>query len=1000
MLSPGQEIEIQGFTSYDANAPIIVKPTIRATAETREVSPKRMDPQFLWDGKADYQLVEVTGTLVERLALDSEHARYRVSVGGRDAECTVATSEAYGLTSLVGADVLIRAVPIALRNASKTIFGLQLYVPLPGNIIAASPRQAAPAPVTSEQRRTPAGQGLPLLTSAAQVKSLSHEEADRHYPVRIRAVVTFLNPEWSGAILQDHSAGVYAWVDPQDRQGWRFGDLVEIEGVTNSGGFTPTIWARAARRLGSGVLPTPREFHGQRVLGSDENSWMRLFGVVRSVGKWQKTGLTLNVGSSSGLVPVRIVDPGALQQPEQLVDAEISVDAVGSPLFDHQRHVYGFQLLAQSDRQLKVTQTSAASFAAVPAVPLESLQRFNAFSPLTHRIKVSGAVVLRQHDGDIYVANEDGGVCVRGSGPTDVRAGDQVEAVGFLPARSLWLVLEDAIFRASGPARLPAPKDVTVDAAADGSYDARLVRLNAFLVSHNLVRGDHLLTMSAGRRQFTAVLEHPQYVDFLESLPKGSKLQLTGICHVDFDTSQFPPRPNAFKILIPSTQDIQLLEKAPWWNLTRALIASGVMASVVLLPFAWVIILRRRVAAQAAVLRERMEHEGRLRARLEDAERMESLGRLAGGVAHDFNNLLTVINGYCELLLNDPDVGESLKSTITEICKAGSRAAAVTRQLLAFSRRQILQPRVVDLNSVVAETEGMLQRLMGERIRLEVELKAKPGMVNADPAQITQVLLNLAANARDAMPHGGRLLIRTSDDNKRNVDGCPQGEGSWFGDEVERDSRGSYVSLSVADEGMGMDEQTLSHIFEPFFTTKDIGKGTGLGLATVFGIVKQSKGCISVQSAPGQGSAFQIFLPRASSTPEPGPGEGPRDLAGKETILVVEDQPEVLALVKTVLTQFGYSVLGSTDPQESLALMRDNLGTIQLVITDMIMPGMSGRQVAAEMERIQPGIRILFMSGYTHSEIDKEGLIENGLHFIQKPFTPEALAEKVREVLA
>jgi signal transduction histidine kinase/CheY-like chemotaxis protein len=505
--------------------------------------------------------------------------------------------------------------------------------------------------------------------------------------------------------------------------------------------------------------------------------------------------------------------------------------------------------------------------------------------------------------------------------------------------------------------------------------------------------------MRAGRRQFTAVLEHPQYLGFLESLTQGSELQLTGICHVDFDASRFPPRPISFKILIPSIKDIHILQKAPWWNLTRALIASGVMASVVLLALVWVIVLRRRVAAQAAVLRERMEREVQLRARLEDAERMESLGRLAGGIAHDFNNLLTVINGYGELLLTNPDLGESLKSTIQEICNAGSRAAALTRQLLAFSRKQVLQPRVIDLNSVVAETEGLLRRLMGERIQLEVDLKAKAGMVNADPAQIAQVLLNLAVNGRDAMPDGGRLLIRTSDDNE-SVDGCRHGECSWFDDDVERESRGSYVSLSVADEGAGMDEQTLPHIFEPFFTTKDIGKGTGLGLSTVFGIVKQSKGCIIVQSAPGQGSTFHVFLPRASGTPKPAPSNGRRDLTGKETILVVEDQPEVLALVTTVLKQFGYSVLGSTDPKESLALMRDNLGTIQLVITDMIMPGMSGRQLAAEMERIQPGIRILFMSGYTHSELDKEGLIDNGLHFIQKPFTPEALAEKVRAVLA
>jgi CheY-like chemotaxis protein len=344
-----------------------------------------------------------------------------------------------------------------------------------------------------------------------------------------------------------------------------------------------------------------------------------------------------------------------------------------------------------------------------------------------------------------------------------------------------------------------------------------------------------------------------------------------------------------------------------------------------------------------------------------------------------------------------PGVGEAFKGTIREIYNAGSRAAGLTRQLLAFSRKQVLQPKVLDLNLVVAENETMLRPLIGERIRLEVVLNAKAGMVNADPSQIAQVLLNLAVNARDAMPNGGRLLIRTED-----VDLDPSAHGAGFrpADLGERPSPGPYVSLSVADTGVGMDEHTVSHIFEPFFTTKPIGEGTGLGLATVFGIVKQSKGYVTVQSAPGQGSTFHIFLPRAGGTPEPSSGIEPRELTGKETILVVEDQPEVLGLVTSVLKQFGYNVLGSTSPQESLVLMRDYPGSIHLVITDVIMPGMTGRQLSEEVERIRPGIRILFMSGYTRSEIDREGLLDEGLQFLQKPFTAEALAERVRAVLS
>jgi signal transduction histidine kinase/CheY-like chemotaxis protein len=998
-LSPGQTVEVQGFTGYEANAPIIVKPTIRTVGDTRqEPHARRVDPQSLWDGRADYQWVEVAAKLVERMALDSEHARYKVSFTGREAECTVATSEVPALTSLVGADVLIRAVPIASRSASGSVLGVQLYVPLRDNIVAANPRRAGRGQVSNIQRQTPPGSGLPLLTSAFQIKSLSQEEADRHYPVHLRAVVTLLNPEWSGPVLQDRSAGIYAWIDPRDREGWQVGDLVEVEGVSSSGGFSPTIWARSARRLGPGALPAPRAFQGEQVFGRDENAWVRLSGVVRSIGKWQKTGLTVNVASDWGLIPVRIVEASSVPHPERLIDAEVTVDAVGGPLFDAQRHLYAFQLVAQSAAQMKVTHSPAPNLETLPLMPLTSLLRFNASSPLNHRIRVIGTVVLRQHKGDVYLAGDDGGMLVRSGGMPNVRVGDQVEAAGFLPARTMSLALEDAVFlRSSQPGRLPGPKDITVDEAANGSHDARFVRLTAFLVSHNVVRGDHLLTLSAGRKQFNAVLDHPQYSSFLESLTEGSKLQVTGICHVDFDATRFPPQPTAFEILVPSVEDIRLLERAPWWTLRKALIVAGIMAGAVLLVLAWVLILRKRVAAQAEVLRERMEHEARLRAKLEEAHKMESLGRLAGGVAHDFNNLLTVINGYSDLLLKNPTLGESFKRTIKEIANAGSRAAGMTAQLLAFSRRQVLQPRVIDLNSVIAGTESMLRRLIGERIRLEVALKSEAGMVHADPTQITQVLMNLAVNAKDAMPEGGRLLIHTAD---VDMDAHFQTQSSRLDAQDERPSPGPYVSLSVTDEGAGMDEETLSHIFEPFFTTKRVGQGTGLGLATVFGIVKQSRGHITVQSAPGRGSAFHIFLPRAAGTPEPQRAAPSPDLTGKETILVVEDQPEVLALVMSVLRQFGYDVLGAKDPHQSLALMRDHQGAVDLVLTDVIMPGMTGRQLAAEMERMRPGIRILFMSGYSNSELDREGLHEAGLEFIQKPFTPEVLAAKVRSVLA
>jgi two-component system, cell cycle sensor histidine kinase and response regulator CckA len=374
------------------------------------------------------------------------------------------------------------------------------------------------------------------------------------------------------------------------------------------------------------------------------------------------------------------------------------------------------------------------------------------------------------------------------------------------------------------------------------------------------------------------------------------------------------------------------------------------------------------------------------------AHHMESVGRLAGGVAHEANNQMSVVIGAAHFILARPDIPSAVRADAEYIRKAAERTAAVTAQLLAFSRRQVLRPQVLDLNGVLETFRPVLQRTMGEDCAVTLRLEPALGHVKADLGQLEQVLLNLALNARDAMPRGGALSVETSS--------TELSQGSAGPDHGIAVRPGRYVLLAVSDTGHGMDRATLAHVFEPFFTTKGVGEGTGLGLSTVFGIVKQSKGYVTVQSAPGQGTTFRIFLPRATGTPEPAPDTGPRQLAGKETILVVEDQTEVLALVTSVLRQFGYSVLEAASPQQSLTLMKDFPDSIDLIITDIIMPGMTGRQLAGEMERIRPGVRILFMSGYTRSELGQEGVLDEGLHFLQKPFTPEALAERVRAVLS
>jgi PAS domain S-box-containing protein len=389
--------------------------------------------------------------------------------------------------------------------------------------------------------------------------------------------------------------------------------------------------------------------------------------------------------------------------------------------------------------------------------------------------------------------------------------------------------------------------------------------------------------------------------------------------------------------------------------------------------------------------RNRAESEkARLQLQLAQAQKMESIGRLAGGVAHDFNNLLTVINGYSQLLLGNLKAGDPLRGGLNEIHKAGNRAAGLTRQLLAFSRKQILQPRVLDLDRVVGEMRPMLARLMGEDVEVCVQLQAEAATICADPHQLEQALMNLAVNSRDAMPRGGRFSIET-------------GLVEWGESDVRLRpgaQAGSYVMLAVSDTGEGMSEETRGHIFEPFFTTKVVGKGTGLGLSTIHGIVEQSGGYVEVDSQVGRGATFKIYLPRVVEAPaESGRPEAIPEMGGQGTVLVVEDQPEVRGYAAAALRAFGYQVMEAADAAEALLVCEREGERIDLILTDVVMPGLSGRELADRLKTLRPGIKVLFMSGYTDDTIVQHGVLRREAEFIQKPFSPDELAIKVREVL-
>jgi CheY-like chemotaxis protein len=369
---------------------------------------------------------------------------------------------------------------------------------------------------------------------------------------------------------------------------------------------------------------------------------------------------------------------------------------------------------------------------------------------------------------------------------------------------------------------------------------------------------------------------------------------------------------------------------------------------------------------------------------------MEAIGLLAGGIAHDFNNILTTILGYGGLALERIDKLDPLFDEISEIQRAGERAAELTRKLLAFSRKQILEPRVIDLNATVSGMERMLRRTIGEDVQLVFRPAANLGRVRADPGQVEQVLLNLAVNARDPMPKGGSLTIET---NNVRLD------EEYARTHVDPASTGDVVMFAVSDSGSGMDEQTRSRIFEPFFTTKELGKGTGLGLSTVYGIVRQSGGHIDCYSEPGTGTTFKVYLPRVGeeATVIPAPVVS-GDLQGSETLLVVEDEETLATLARRALERRGYRVLVARNGSAALEIALAH-PEIELLLTDVVMPGMSGPELAEVLRAQSPGLKVLFMSGYTDNAIIQHGLLDSGVAFLQKPFTPDGLARKVREIL-
>ena len=849
-LREGMLLDVEGWTGFDGFATIIVKPRINILEGM--ILPPALAVTFndIFDGRYDFQRVEVKATVTGIKNLEKAHVLLLLTSQGQTIEVYLRT-EIYLNPALHGREITVRGVPYTIHDSLGNVRKARIYVSDYRDLDVKGIEMASIPEIASNGKRPDR-----VLTSAQEIKALTSKQAESGFPVKLRAIVNFYQPSFGGLFLQDQTAGIYANVTDPAGQPIAVGSLVEIEGRTDPGAFAPSIAEGVVRLIGTGSPYPPLRVRNPDALAmKDENLRAVVSGTVRRITNWREYGVQIEMAVSGHPFSVLLSGDEHPESYSDWLDSEREFLGVLSPLYDRFRHMRAFILMCPGVEHTRRIM-DAPTFAAMgPPNPLVRLQQFELKDSGGHRVKVAGAVTGVWRDSTVTITDGSYDLDMRVDQNVGLEVGDTVEAVGFPPLGGFEPALEDVQLRKTGHQKPVAPTDLDAAEAVSGIAPARLIRVEGVLTNQERILGDEMLTLKSGKTEFAAVAEQPQPSPRLSGLRRGSLLRLTGVCQMEWDRSRNPPEPRGFRLRLRSPQDVEVLQIASWWTPGRTLTAVAGLAAVLIASLGWAVSLRNQVRRQTGVIAARAEEAAQLEAQLAHVQRLESVGRLAGGIAHDFNNLLTVVNGYCELLLAQPGLSRTLKLGLEEIAKAGKRAATLTQQILAFSRRQVLQPVVLDLNDVVRDMHAMLRRVLGEQIEFVTTLDPDLGLVKADPGQMQQVLMNLAVNARDAMPSGGTLAVMTT--NTEVDKAVRQSE--------EEVGPGPFVCLAVSDTGSGMDAQTLERIYEPFFTTKPAGMGTGLGLSTVFGIVRQSGGYIQVQSEPGKGSRFEISLPRISN---------------------------------------------------------------------------------------------------------------------------------------